>query len=162
LEQIVARYVFKLEDTRRGGVAAGRITFKRKTGIHSLSITPEQRRENSSRGGITQGNIQGKRNVDSGQMDRMRQLPQTKAAQSLVGKKFGRALGLKYGKLQDMSAIKTPESCKLGQANGGDKSRHVRWHTNREIKKFKCTLCLAEMQKKEGLEIVVQEPGFEN
>ncbi len=152
------RHQFSKNESSAGGKISGTRTAELKQGIHGIS--PEQRLENSIRGGRTQGPIQGQLNVLSGQIERMQELPQTKIGRSLAGKRTGRALGLKYGPLADMNAIKTPESLSQGQKNGGPKSRHVRWHINRGIRNFKCSYCLAEIEKEEGWGIVVQEPGF--
>jgi hypothetical protein len=151
------RHQFSKAESRLGGKIAGSRSAELKLGIHAIS--PEQRRENSSRGGLTQGPIQGRQNVESGQLDRIRELPRTKEAQSRVGRRTGRALGLKYGPLADMNAIKTPESLSLGQKNGGPKSRHVRWHVNRKIFNFKCEYCLAAIERKENWGIPVMDPN---
>jgi len=134
----MSRHIFSPEETRAAGRISGRRSRENKTGMFSLS--PEQRRQNSSLGGKIQGPITGAANVASGQLDRIRELPQTKAAQSAVGKRTGRALGLKYGPLSDMSRIKTPDSLKLGGQNST--GRHVRHHVNRRLFNPLCSLCM--------------------
>ena len=64
------RYQFSLADQIAGGKIQGRRTLKNKTGIHGM--TPEQKREASSQGGVTQGKIQCAANVASGQIERIR------------------------------------------------------------------------------------------
>jgi hypothetical protein len=151
------RHQFSKAESRLGGKIAGTKTAELKVGIHG--IPPKQHRENSARGGLTQGPIQGRRNVESGQLDRIRELPQTKQAQSLVGKRNGRALGLKYGPLVDMDKVRTTEGCRKGQIVGGPLSRHSRWHVNRNIFNFKCEYCLVEIERKENWGIPVMDPN---
>jgi hypothetical protein len=127
-----------------GGRAAGKITFERKTGFHGMS--PELRREAASRGGVTQGNIQGPKNRDSGQLDRIRNLPQTKAAQlewsrSDVNRAAMREIGLIQGPKTDFSRIRTTESCKLGAERGSGPGRHSRWHRKRLLFNPVCPQC---------------------
>jgi hypothetical protein len=143
------RHIFSLAETQAGGRLSG-AKSKKKFKLGIFSLTPEQQLAASRKGGITQGNIQGAKNRDSGQLDRIRELPQTKLAQSVAGKINGKATGLKYGPLADMNAIKTPESLSLCQKNGGDKSRHVRHHSNRGRGYWKpewCVFCAEEIRK---------------
>jgi hypothetical protein len=143
----VMRHKFSKDEQISGGRIAGTKAAELKIGIHGIS--PEQRRQNSSRGGVTQGKIQGAANVASGQMEQMRrdsEQARLRWARSEKNRTAARKMGKKYGARVDMNALKTPASLRLGQANGGDKSRHVRWHTNRGIKNFKCSYCLAEFE----------------
>ncbi len=149
------RYQFSQRDRRRGGIAAGRLTFIAKTGIHG--IPAEQRRINSSRGGKTQGAIQGAVNAASGQIARARQageVPRLLWARSAENRAAARAMGLRQGPKIDMQAIKTPASLKLGQARGGTLSRCVRWHRNRGYYSLNCEICLQELSTAWGILIL--------
>ena len=63
------------------------------------------------------------------------------AAQQLGGKEAGKIIGERYLSLPGFNRIRTLESCQRGQQNGGDKSRHIRWHVNRNIVKVDCNFC---------------------
>jgi hypothetical protein len=152
------RHIFSLAETQAGGRLSGAKSKKLRLGLFSLTL--EQRRDNSSRGGRTQGPIQGRQNVETGQLDRIRELPQTKLAQSVAGKINGKATGLKYGPLVDMDKVRTLEGCQKGQLIGGPKSRHVRWHVKRKLFNLACEYCLAAIERKESWGVIVQEPGF--
>jgi hypothetical protein len=150
------RHQFTKAEQISGGAIVGRKTATLKLGIHGLS--PEQRRENSIRGGRIQGVIQGRKNVLSGQMEQMRIASEPQRlvwARSSKNRNRLRELGLIQGPKVDFDKIKTPESLRLGQANGGDKSRHFRWHVNRNIFNFKCGYCLAAIERKENWGIPV-------
>lgn len=138
-----------------GGRKQGTISKVKKLGIFSL--TPEQRHEASVAGGKTQGPITGRSNVLSGQLDRIRALPQTKAAQSAAGKIAGKVTGLKYGPLVNMDLVRTKEGCRKGQLLGGPKSRHVRWHVNRQKFNPVCEFCLAAIERKENWGVPVSD-----
>jgi len=77
-------------------------------------------------------------------------LPQTKLAQSLVGKKTGAALGRKYGPLNEMSKICTTAGCKLGAKIGGPIGRHVFWHRRRLLFNPVCEQCQEAQARKEN------------
>jgi len=141
---------FTLEQSRAGGRAQGPISKTKGLGIFSIKPGSPEHIENCRKGGITQGNIQGKKNVESGELDRIRNLPQTKAAQSRVGKITGKIYGQIYGPLNDMSKIKTPESLRLGQIRGGLLSRHTRHHVNRKLFNPACPLCAASKERGES------------
>lgn len=142
----MARYVFSEKDQVSGGRVAGAKSLAEGTGL--FSMTPEQRHAASVAGGKTQGLITGRQMVESGQLERIRNLPQTKAAQSEVGKRTGRAVGLKYGPLVDFSKIKTPESLSLGGINSS--GRHVRHHVNKQRLNLACPLCVAAKENGES------------
>lgn len=142
------RHKFSKEEQIVGGKISGTRSAELKIGIHAIS--PKQHRENSARGGRKQGPIQGRQNVATGQLDRIRNLPQTKAAQSAAGKITGKRMGLIQGPLNDMDKIRTVEGCKKGAVIGGPIGRHVRHHINRGRKFWKpewCVYCAEAIQK---------------
>jgi hypothetical protein len=151
----MSRHIFSLAETQAGGRLSGAESKKLKLGIFSL--TPEQQLAASRKGGITQGNIQGAKNRDSGQLDRIRELPQTKLAQSVAGKINGKATGLKYGPLVDMSRVRTKAGCKLGAARGGPLSRCKRWHENRGYFSLKCRVCQERLAATWGISLMDKE-----
>ena len=97
--------------------------------------------------------------VQRGEMDRIRNLPQTKAAQHEVGRVNGAIQGRKMVQSGQLAYIRTlPQSktgCRLGGHTQGRKNtesghlatvqrigRHIRWHINRGIFSSACVLCL--------------------
>jgi hypothetical protein len=64
------RHQFTKAEQIAGGKISGTNTSELNVGIHG--IPPKQHRENSIRGGRVQGVIQGRKNILSGQMERMR------------------------------------------------------------------------------------------
>jgi hypothetical protein len=75
----------------------------------------------------------GRKNVESGHMERIRNLPQAKAAQREAGKKAGR-IAVESGHLD---RVRTKESC----SEGGRAANHNRWHANKGIEKVGCRYC---------------------
>ena len=61
--------------------------------------------ESCIKGGKTQGLVQGKKNVESGHMAKIRNLPQTKEAQKLVGKVQGKK-NVESGQILNLSAAR--------------------------------------------------------
>jgi hypothetical protein len=97
-----------------GGRVGGRKTVANGTGIHGL--TPNERLAACSKGG--------RAGVESGHVARMRELPQTKAAQHACGRG-----AVESGQLASI--------CAMGGRVGG----HTRWHVSRNIVKLDCKLC---------------------
>lgn len=102
-----------LPQTKEAQIRAGRDIFKRKTGIFGMA--PEQKLEASSKGGRIGGpiggRIQGRKNVENGQLARIR---------AAGGRASGR-IAVESGRL--------------------DRGRHTRWHVNRGIISPTCNLC---------------------
>ena len=137
--QYKKRYRFSHADSVSGGRTAGAKSFSAKTGL--FGMTPELRREASSRGGVTQGNIQGPKNRDSGQLERIRiesEPARLRWARSDENREAARKMGLAR---TGISHFPTIEICRLGQKRGGQKSRHVRHHLNRKLFNPLCPLC---------------------
>src|ERR1700674_759292 len=70
------------------------------------------------------------------------------AAQSAGGKIAGKDIAERYLSLPGFNHIRTIESTQKGQQMGGDKSRHTRWHVNRNIVKVDCNFCVSEIVEK--------------
>jgi hypothetical protein len=98
---------------RKGGPVAGRKAIPRLAAIR----TPEHQSK--------AGRAAGRKAVESGEWDRIRNLPQTKAAQSKTGKKLGDRMA-KTGRLPELSLM----------------GNHVQWHVNRGVVEPDCPLCL--------------------
>jgi hypothetical protein len=145
--------------TKEAQIAGGKIQGARsrdaKTGIHGLSEA--ERLENCRKGGLVQGPIQGKKLVESGHLERIRNLPQTKIALRRVGLAAVKRI-YDSGYRGDPTGIATTESRKKGAEIGGPIGRHVRWHVNRGMFNLKCDHCLAALQRKENWGIEIQEP----
>jgi hypothetical protein len=145
--------------TKAAQIAGGKIQGARsrdaKTGIHGLSEA--ERLANCRKGGLVQGPIQGKKLVESGHLERIRNLPQTKIAQRRVGLAAVKRI-YDSGYRGDPTGIATKESRKKGAEIGGPRGRHVRWHVNRGIFNLACELCLAAIEKHESWGFAVQEP----
>ena len=145
--------------TKKAQIAGGKIQGARsrdaKTGIHGLSEA--ERLENCRKGGLVQGPIQGKKGVESGHLERIRNLPQTKIAQRRAGLAAVKRI-YDSGYRGDPTGIATTASRKKGAEIGGPIGRHVRWHVNRGIFNLACELCLVAIEKHESWGFVVQEP----
>ena len=153
---------FSKEAQIAGGKIQGVKSRDSKTGIHGLSEA--ERRENSRKGGLVTGPILGKRNVESGQLERIRNSPEAVAgrlawARSSENKKRCAEMGRLQGANVDWEKVRTTKSCKKGQEAGGDKSRHVRWHLNRRVFNLGCSFCLEAIARKEnwGIPILDEE-----
>jgi hypothetical protein len=153
-------YRFTRADAAAGGRVAGAKTLAEGTGIHGQ--TPEQRRDASVKGGLTQGPIQGKKNAEpGGQLDETRALPQSVKARlewatSAENRNNARQMGRLQGPTVDFSKIKTAASLSLGGVNST--GRHVRWHVNRRIFNLACPFCLEAIARKENWGIPVEDP----
>ena len=135
------RHVFSKEETQQGGKIQGVRSRDAKLGFFAITPGSPEDIENRRKGGVTQGNIQGNKNLESGELDRIRLLPQTKEAQSRAGKTIGTMYGKIYGPLADMDKVRTTAGCKLGQKRGGLASRHQRHHFNRKLFNPQCSMC---------------------
>ena len=157
------KYIFTKDDQVAGGKIQGVRSRDAKTGIHSIPPDSPEHKENSWKGGITQGNIQGVKNRDSGQIEQMSALPQSVKARltwatSEENKEACRKMGSLQGIKVDWARVKTKQSCQKGAEIGGPRGRHVRWHVNRHVFNMSCDLCLEAIARKENWGIEVFEP----
>jgi hypothetical protein len=113
----------------------------------------------AKKGGLIQGPINGRLNVENGHLDRIRKLPQAKEAQkrnvllalagcTMESRMRGGKVGGKIGgrKAVEIGHIfKIQKACLgMGGKIGGPKGMHRRWHVNRGIVKEGCKLCELE------------------
>ena len=83
------RYKFTKDDQVAGGKIQGVRSRDSKTGFFAITPGSPEDIENRRKGGITQGNIQGRKNVESGELDRIRSFlrprrPNQKSERNLV------------------------------------------------------------------------------
>lgn len=134
----------KMSETRRpGGKIGGKITASKWThehqvsaarigGDHNYRLHPEQYIEMGRKGGL----ISGPKNVQSGQLKRIHELPQSKAAYcengrlaglkavesgfiQALGRAYGPSNGRKAAETGQLASVRTPESCAKGGRIGG-------------------------------------------
>ncbi len=121
--------------------------------------SPKSRAE----GGHIQGPIQGRRNVESGQLDRICELPQTKAARRENGRRnvesghlarmralpqtkaalkvSGRKAGQRAVESGQVQALGRSQGRKNAESGALNRASHIHWHIRRGISNPACVLC---------------------
>jgi hypothetical protein len=120
-----------------------------KTGLFAL--TEEQRLSACRQGGRVAGPINGLKNVLSGHIKRINQLPQTKAAKSELGRKHAANKTGVCGRSKDQIRLDGQQGGNKAHENrigvfapeNLGKGAHNLWHTNRGIKNPNCRFCQA-------------------
>jgi hypothetical protein len=144
---------------RKGGLVTSAIPgHMQRAGRIGGSVKSERKSRHLRRLATEFSPENGRRNVESGHLDRIRTLEGCAAGGRTPGQRSvenghiftiqemacslgGQVMGKKNAESGHMNAIRTPEST----SKGGTASCHLRWHTNRGISKPKiCELCAVE------------------